>query len=98
MKACRGSDSEPQLELEPLNESINTRALEIPLTLNFIENRTTVKTTMTVFSLETRETIDLLRRVVDKLDERNGCISAEELWDDVLRYVLGTCIPNIHCS
>lgn len=57
MKACRGSDSEPQLELEPLNESINTRTLEIPLTLNFIENRTTVKTTMTVFSLETRETI-----------------------------------------
>lgn len=43
---------------------------------------------MTVFFHETQETIDLLRRVVDNLDETNGCISAEELWEGVLRYVM----------
>lgn len=36
---------------------------------------------MTVYFNESRETVDLLRRIVDKLDERNGHISAEDLWD-----------------
>lgn len=43
---------------------------------------------MTVLFRETRETIDLLRRVVDKLDETNGCVGAEDLWDGVLGYVM----------
>lgn len=43
---------------------------------------------MAVFFRETRETINLLRRVVEKLDESNGYISAEDLWDGVQWYVV----------
>lgn len=43
---------------------------------------------MPVYFNEGRETIDFLRRIVDKLDESDGCISAEDLWDGMQRYVL----------
>lgn len=33
-----------------------------------------------------RETTDLLRRVLDKLDENDGCISGEDLWDGLNWY------------
>lgn len=38
---------------------------------------------MPVYFNESRETVDLLRRIVDKLDERNGHIRAEDLWNGV---------------
>lgn len=55
------------------------------------ENAAISKATMAVCFHETRETIDLLRRVVDKLDENDGCISAEDLWDGVQWYVMDYC-------
>lgn len=45
---------------------------------------------MAIYFHETRETIDLLRRVVDKLDEKNECISAEDLWNGVQWYVMAS--------
>lgn len=43
---------------------------------------------MDVYFQETQETIDILRRVVDRLDEKHGWINAEELWDGVQWCVL----------
>lgn len=43
---------------------------------------------MDVYFHETQETIDILRRVVYKLDEKHGWINAEELWDGVQWCVL----------
>lgn len=56
--------------------------------ITIVEAPTTAKRTVIVGFRGGRETIDLLRRVFDKLDETSGCISAEELWDGVLRYVM----------
>lgn len=47
---------------------------------------------MVVYINETREIIDFLRRVTDKLDEANGCIPSEELWNGVEWYVAKTLI------
>lgn len=56
--------------------------------ITFIKAPTTAKRMVIVGFRGGRETIDLLRRVVNKLDETSGCIGAEKLWDGVLRCVM----------
>lgn len=57
---------------------------------------------MATYLTGTRETVDFLRRVTDKLNKANGCISSEELWNGVQWYVvkilIQMCFSNLFNS
>lgn len=57
---------------------------------------------MATYLTGTRETVDFLRRVTDKLNEANGCISSEELWNGVqwyvVKFLIQMCFSNLFNS
>lgn len=42
---------------------------------------------MDVLLQANQETIDVLRRVVDKIEEKHGCVNTSELWEEIRWYV-----------